>query len=109
MGPIQRVTASTVDVLAVLLEAHEPMWGLAIAKQSGRTPASIYPILSRLEDGGWVVGSWDIEEERSGPRRRLFVYTDAGRSGAQLVVSDYLARHASISRVRARLAWTLPS
>lgn len=104
MGPIQRVTAPTVDVLAVLLEAHEPMWGLAIAKQSGRTPASVYPILSRLEDGGWIVGSWDVDVERTGPRRRIFRFTDEGRSAAQQVVSDYVAAHAPAPRVRTRLA-----
>lgn len=104
MGPIQRVTAPTVDVLTVLLEADGPLWGLAIAKQSGRTPASIYPILSRLEDGGWVVGSWEVDEERAGPRRRLFRFTDAGRIGARQVVSDYVARHAPAPRPRTRLA-----
>ncbi|MDJ1114949.1 MULTISPECIES: PadR family transcriptional regulator [Microbacterium] len=104
MGPIQRVTAPTVDVLTVLLEADEPMWGLAIAKQSGRTPASIYPILSRLEEGGWVAGSWDVDEERTGPRRRLFRFTEAGRTGARHVVNDYVARHAPAPQARARLA-----
>lgn len=105
MGPITRVTAPTVDVLDALLAAQEPMWGLAIAKQTGRTPASIYPILSRLEAGGWLQGSWEDDAERPGPRRRLYQLTNAGRAGGQQIVDDFQRRRpASVAPVRPLLA-----
>lgn len=104
MGPITRVTEATVDVLDSLLTEREPIWGLAIAKRTERTPASIYPILNRLESGGWIEGSWEVESDRPGPRRRLYRLTDTGRVGAQQVVDEFRRRRARPARPEPRLA-----
>lgn len=86
MQPLTRVTAATRDVLHVLLEHREACWGLIVIKQSGRPPGTVYPILDRLENLGWITSSWEEANERSGPRRRYVRLTDDGAVQAAHVV-----------------------
>jgi DNA-binding PadR family transcriptional regulator len=81
MVRLARVTPATVAVLRALLLAEEPSWGLRIVGETGRPAGSVYPILARLEDGGWVTSEWDEAAER-GPRRRLYELTADGRVSA---------------------------
>lgn len=76
MRGLTRVTEPTVEVLRTLLSSHAPVWGLRIAKETGRPTGTVYPILARLEALGWVQGEWEDAPERSGPRRRLYRLTD---------------------------------
>lgn len=86
MQPLSRVTAATRDVLTVLLEHRDACWGLIVIKESGRPPGTVYPILDRLENLGWVTSSWEEANDRSGPRRRYLRLTDDGAAQAALVV-----------------------
>jgi DNA-binding MarR family transcriptional regulator len=79
MAKLTRVTEPTLDVLRVLVGSSAPVWGLALAKGADRAPGTVYPILSRLEDLGWIVGEWEGESDHSGPRRRYYRLTDEGR------------------------------
>jgi DNA-binding PadR family transcriptional regulator len=81
---LERIGRATVDVLAVLLESDRPRWGLEIIKATGRPSGSVYPLLDRLERAGWVTSEWD-DEERKGPRRRLYLLTSDGALEAQRV------------------------
>jgi len=76
MRGLTRVTEPTIEVLQVLLGSHGAVWGLRIAKETGRPTGTVYPILARLESLGWVQGDWEDAPERSGPRRRLYRLTD---------------------------------
>jgi DNA-binding PadR family transcriptional regulator len=87
MDGLPRVTTATLDVLEVLLAAPEPIWGLRIIGAIDRPAGSVYPILGRLEDRGWLTSSWD-EEERRGPRRRLYVLTDEAAVAARALLSE---------------------
>lgn len=98
MSGIQRVTEPTVDVLRVLLESRDPVWGLQLVATTGRKAGSIYPILGRLEEAGWISGEWEPDDARTGARRRLYRLTATGATEAPPVVSDFDAR-------RARPAW----
>lgn len=82
MEPLLRVTAPTLDVVAALLAAEGPAWGLQLIKVIGRPSGTVYPILERLERQGWIDSSWDDDAERSGPRRRLYEFTADGRQAA---------------------------
>lgn len=88
MKSLTRVTEPTLDVLQTLLDSREPIWGLLLAKGTGRPPGTIYPILSRLENLGWVTGRWDEDEARSGPRRRLYNLTEGGAAEAARLVAS---------------------
>jgi DNA-binding PadR family transcriptional regulator len=97
MQPLSRVTPATIDVLTVLDAASDPTWGLAIIKASGRPAGSVYPILERLEQTGWVTSAWEDDPERVGPRRRFYELTDAGATAARQAIVAYTARHRSTS------------
>jgi hypothetical protein len=85
--PLPRITPATADVLAGLLAAASPTWGLRIVKGTGRPPGSVYPILERLEALGWVNSAWEDDPARSGPRRRLYELTDGGAVAAAAAVA----------------------
>lgn len=91
MDRLQRVTAATVDVLRVLLTAGT-VWGLQVIKQSGRPPGTVYPVLDRLEQAGWLVSEWETDAGRSGPRRRYYRLTADGAAEAQRVIAGFDAR-----------------
>lgn len=100
MDALPRVTAATLDVLEALLAAAEPTWGLRIIAATGRAAGSVYPILARLEDRGWVTSSWE-DEDRRGPRRRLYVLTDGAGVAARALLS---ARRRTAARAEWRLS-----
>ncbi|WBB66984.1 helix-turn-helix transcriptional regulator [Micromonospora sp. WMMD812] len=92
MEPLGRIGAATVDVLQVLLDSDRPRWGLEVIKTTGRPSGSVYPLLERLEQHGWVVSSWEVETERRGPRRRLYELTVEGAQEARRVCARATAR-----------------
>jgi PadR family transcriptional regulator, regulatory protein PadR len=98
MEPLSRVTAATVDVLRVLVEANDPCWGLQVIKSSDRPAGSVYPILERLESLGWVRSSWETDDSRSGPRRRYYELTEGGAESAAAAVRDFGMRDARAGR-----------
>lgn len=109
MRPLQRVTASTTEVLSILLEAPDPIWGLQIVKSTGRYPGTIYPILERLESSGWITGAWDTDSDRKGPRRRFYTLNPEARAAAEefvvrgdskIIAQPSLKQHAPTSAVK---------
>lgn len=98
MIPLKRVTASTIDVLTVLLDSADPVWGLQVIKKTGRHAGTVYPILERLERQGWIVSSWEDDAVRSGPRRRFYSFTPEGASAARDTCRDYVAQAARLTR-----------
>lgn len=87
MEPLSRLTPATADVLAALLAAGEPLWGLRVVHATDRPAGSVYPILERLERAGWVSSAWEDDPARSGPRRRLYVLTAEGTPAAREAVT----------------------
>lgn len=80
-GPI-RVTNPLLDVLEVFLEAfnnHDDLHGWAIMKATKRSGPTVYGVLDRLEDAGWISGRWEDENPEPGkPRRRFYSITPTG-------------------------------
>lgn len=99
---IQRVTRPTVEVLTILTEQSDPVWGLRIVKMTSLSPGTVYSLLSRLEESKLVVSSWETETERPGPRRRLYEITEHGRAVARDVISAYHAGAAPSRRPHGR-------
>ena len=80
------MTLPTKVVLAVLLDAPAAdHYGLDIAEKAGLKSGSLYPILGRLEDRGWLASRWeDIDPAAEGrPRRRYYRLTADGYSLAR--------------------------
>jgi PadR family transcriptional regulator, regulatory protein PadR len=109
MSPPVRVTAPLLDVLDVLLGAladGDEMHGWAIARAAGRSGPTVYGVIDRLEDSGWVTGRWERENPQPGkPRRRLYMLTSPGASAARDLLT---ARCGERSPVRAQPHRALP-
>lgn len=73
------VTETTLDVLEVLLHESGDLYGLKIAKAAERPTGSVFPILARLEDRGWVTSEWAVRDAAEhGPRRRFYELSPDG-------------------------------
>ena len=87
MAGIARVTESTLDVLAVLLQAHQEdgdLYGWEIKKKIHRSGPTVYGVMDRLEDAELIEGHWEQQTgEDKGPRRRYRRLTDEGVTVAQ--------------------------
>lgn len=78
------MTPATLDVLEALMGPDEELYGLKIAQNAGRKAGSVYPILARLEEAGWVESSWEREERGDrGPRRRFYRLVPDGLAAAR--------------------------
>jgi PadR family transcriptional regulator PadR len=86
---LSRVTPATLDVLEALMGPDEELYGLKIAQNAGRKPGSVYPILARLEEAGWVESFWEREERgERGPRRRFYRLGPGGLAAARALLTE---------------------
>ena len=103
----KELSAGTVSLalLAVLSKAEEPMYGYLIAKQLERVgegvlsgkQSALYPVLRNLEGAG-LLDSF-VEPSMSGPPRRYYRITEAGRHTLREWVSAWRATRDSVDSV----------
>ena len=80
--PKIRMTTPTRLVLDVLIAlADDPPWGYRICEEAGLGSGTVYPILERLENAGWIEGTWETGQLEDRPRRRFYSLTSAGHAG----------------------------
>lgn len=86
---LSRVTPATLDVLEALMGPDEELYGLKIAWNAGRKTGSVYPILARLEEAGWIESCWEREERgERGPRRRFYRLNPHGLTAARALLTE---------------------
>lgn len=119
MTGLVRVTAPLLDVLEILLRAFEDgveVHGWAIMKAAKRSGPTVYGVVDRLEDAGWIVGWWESENpEPNKPRRRLYRLTPNGAVEARAllvarrpgVLQDRPGQQPGLAPGFALLRWTL--
>ena len=76
-----RLTIQTLKVLAAFSSATEDgLSGAEIAKLTGLLSGTLYPILLRLEQAGWLKSQWEQGDPQvlGRPRRRLYRMTGLG-------------------------------
>ena len=93
MDSPSRITNPLLDVLEAFLEAFdsraEDLHGWAIMKATKRSGPTVYGVLDRLEDVGWISGRWEDENPEPGkPRRRLYTITPTGVIGAREILRE---------------------
>ena len=85
------MTLQTQLVLRVLLEnPTRDRYGLELSELLGLPSGTIYPILARLEQVGWVESNWEdpaVHESAGRPRRRLYRITSDGAEHARIALS----------------------
>lgn len=92
-----RMTRNVVDVLEVLRTSNESgWWGFEIASMTGVPTPTVYGILARLEQVGWVSAHFeDIDPSEEGrPPRRLYELTSDGRESAASSIAEWKSRRA---------------
>jgi PadR family transcriptional regulator len=101
------MTLQTQLVLRVLIEdPAQRRYGLELCELSGLASGTVYPILARLEQAGWLESEWEdasVPRDSGRPRRRFYGLTP---DGVQLS-REALVRQAAAQR-RSRFAWTAP-
>lgn len=80
-----RLTKPTIGVLEALLAATEakPAWGLSICADADLGPGTVYPILDRLTERGWITSRDETGPHPGRPARRYYEFTEDGRALAQ--------------------------
>ncbi|WUO17874.1 PadR family transcriptional regulator [Streptomyces sp. NBC_00289] len=81
------MTLQTQLVLRALLEdPGRQRYGLELCELAGLPSGTIYPILARLEQAGWVESTWEdpaVYEKSGRPRRRFYRITHEGAEQAR--------------------------
>nr|BFE58940.1 hypothetical protein GCM10020063_034660 [Dactylosporangium thailandense] len=90
-----RITVPTARVLAALLAAPEDdHYGLELMRAAGLASGTLYPILTRLTEAGWLERRWEgIEPAAAGrPARRLYRLTAEGVAQARQALAELRAQ-----------------
>jgi PadR family transcriptional regulator, regulatory protein PadR len=88
------MTTQTLQLIGVLLSEPDAEWyGLQLAGEAGLKSGSVYVVLGRLEQAGWLTSRWEeIDPSAEGrPRRRLYALTGEGRRAGADAIEQHLA------------------
>lgn len=88
-----RLTTQTLKVLGVLLSLPEHIAsGAEIGRAAKLASGTLYPILLRLEEAGWLQSRWEVEDpHRLGrPRRRYYRLTGLGARNARSAFNEVM-------------------
>jgi PadR family transcriptional regulator PadR len=78
-----RVSSQTVAVLQALRGCGRTWsYGYDLSKVTGLKSGTLYPILMRLHDEGWLENKWEQSSEPGRPPRHLYRLTAVGSSAA---------------------------
>jgi PadR family transcriptional regulator, regulatory protein PadR len=101
----------TLQVQIVLLEMlSDPQasrYGLELCAATGLPSGTIYPILARLEQCGWVESNWEDPAEHVAegrPRRRYYQLTRDGAECADTALEEIRRARSSAAR-----GWRVPA
>jgi PadR family transcriptional regulator PadR len=81
-----QVTMQTLAVLKALMDCPlEGLSGAQIARTTKLASGTLYPILARLEQAGWLASEWETGDPRKlgRPRRRFYQVTGLGENKAK--------------------------
>lgn len=76
-----RRTQTMLTVAEVLLaNSSSRFWGYDLCKTAGVKPGSVYPMLTKFLEAGWLVDGWERPEGSPAgrPPRRYYTLTDDG-------------------------------
>lgn len=81
---MQRLTRTTTRTLVALLETPGRWhYGYDLMRIAGLSSGTLYPLLARLADDGWLESRWEESELPGRPPRQLYRLTATGRMQAR--------------------------
>jgi DNA-binding PadR family transcriptional regulator len=89
------MTGPTLKVLGELLSRpHNRISGAEISRSTGLASGTLYPILFRLEEAGWLQSEWEevTPSEVKRPRRRLYRLTGLGEASTRASFVEILPK-----------------
>lgn len=93
-----RITVPVAKVLSAFLgDAGADRYGLDLIRLTGLASGTLYPILRRLQEWGWVDAEWErIDPAAEGrPARRYYHLTAEGATQARTALAE-LHKHTTI-------------
>jgi DNA-binding PadR family transcriptional regulator len=94
---MQRLTRTTTRALAAFLETPRSWrYGYELMKLAELSSGTLYPLLARLTEDGWLEARWEESELPGKPARQLYRLTSTGRAEARLALE------------RAQASWLRP-
>lgn len=79
-----RHRAPSKSTLLVLSQLRtEPQYGYALMKETGLKSGTLYPILMRLTDRGYLTAKWEEPQSPGRPPRQRYQLTSKGRAYAK--------------------------
>jgi PadR family transcriptional regulator PadR len=86
-----RVSRNILMVLKMMIEKPQtPYSGADIARQTGLGSGTLYPLLQRLENAGWLKSEWEkVDPSEAGrPKRRHYKLTGLGQTHAVKALAE---------------------
>jgi PadR family transcriptional regulator, regulatory protein PadR len=84
MKRIRRPSAHTLSVFAALTERPRNwQFGYELSQVTGLQSGTLYPILMRLSDRGWLESKWQPSPQRGRPPRHMYRLTAVGGAHAR--------------------------
>lgn len=102
MSKRPRLSDQTIKVLnALMASPAAELSGVEIAKHAKLASGTLYPILIRLEEVGWLESRWEAGDPSllGRPRRRFYRITAEGSKNIEQVIRDLMPNVG-------RLAWS---
>ena len=105
MAAILRSSKQTLKLLAALTGSPASWhYGYALSRETGLLSGTLYPILMRLEQRGWLETRWETPPPGGRPPRHMYRLTPGGHAAAVEALAEARKRGAfKRSRLR-RLA-----
>ena len=89
MPRLPNTSPQTLSVLALLLESPRSWhYGYALSQVTGLKSGTLYPILLRLADQGWLETRWAEPEQPGRPPRHTYRLTGAGAKTARTKLAE---------------------
>lgn len=95
MGTNMRTSKQTVKLLGALMRQPANWhYGYALSRETELMSGTLYPILMRLEERGWLETRWETPPPGGRPPRHMYRLTAGGRAGATAAITAARTRSA---------------
>jgi PadR family transcriptional regulator PadR len=99
----ERITKQLLKVLEALVADSGRQWyGLELMDATKLSSGTLYPILHRLVQDGWLVRTGDAPSDLGGTGRRLYALTGVGERAASRVLAERAAPKRRVPRTALR-------